>query len=100
MEERWEEQADMSPGKDGYCHCYCYCASYFVSFMNKCVNLSCHQILEYLLYCIVQFVHVTSIEFQLRSFQKLYSRFYPHGGEEYKEEVGDGLLSKLIYLII
>ena len=88
MEERWEEQADMSPGKVGYC--YCYCASYFVSFMNKCVNLSCHQILEHL-YCIVQFVHVATIEFELRSFQKLYSRFYPQEGEKYKEEVGDDL---------
>ena len=25
MGERWEEQADMSPGKVGYCYCYCYC---------------------------------------------------------------------------
>ena len=72
-------------------HTVGYCASYFVSFMNKCVNLSCHQVLEYLLYCIVQFVHVATIEFQLRSFQKLYSRFYPQEGEEYKEEVVDDL---------
>ena len=62
-----------------------------MSFLNKCVKLSCHQILEYLLYCIVQFLHVSTIEFELRSFQKLYSRFYPQEGEEYKEEVGDDL---------